>query len=430
MSGPTFRFAHLADAHVGAWAREPEVRAALRSSLLRALDVVEERGCEFLLISGDLFHTPVPEPAEVAPVAARLRRLVASGCRVYVIYGSHDYVAHRVSWLDVLAESGLFLRAAPEPVRAEGDRWTLRYTVDEPTGAAIAGISGRAHGLDAAYFRSVDSEAFRAHPGFRIFQFHAAIREYLPAPYRDKVDGVSVRDLPGGCDYYAGGHIHYTYDGSGPDGGLLVNPGAVFGTSVTDLAHAANHETQQGLAIVTVTEGRPTVEYVACAPTDRIRVVDVDVGGRAPAEARALIAEKLEPFRRPGALLFSRVRGTLAEGPPVAGGIGALARAAEGEPGSLHLDLSGLVVPDEGSPDAARGESELEEEVLRRLGASAPPELPELSGEAGYRLIGALLHELGQPRAEGQALADYRQERTQAGTDLFRRARLARSATE
>src|ERR1700691_3922981 len=145
MSSRTFLFAHLADAHVGAWPRDPAVRLALRESVLEALKIVDERDCAFLLISGDLFHTPVPEPAEVAPVAAALRRLVEHGRRIYVIYGSHDYVAHRTSWLDVLAETGLFLKAAPEAVRAEGTRWTLTHLVDPVPGAAIAGISRRSH---------------------------------------------------------------------------------------------------------------------------------------------------------------------------------------------------------------------------------------------------------------------------------------------
>ncbi len=178
-----FVFAHLADAHVGAWPRDPAVRAALRESVLRALRVVSERDAEFLLISGDLFHTPVPDPGEVAPVAAALRALVEQGRRVYAIYGSHDYVAHRTSWLDVLAEAGVFLKVAPEAVRTEGTRWTLPFRVDEPTGARIAGISGRSHGLDRGYFRAVDSEAFRAEPGFKIFQFHAAVEEYLPPSF-------------------------------------------------------------------------------------------------------------------------------------------------------------------------------------------------------------------------------------------------------
>jgi exonuclease SbcD len=418
MGGHSFVFAHLADAHVGAWPREPEVRAALRASVLRALEVVEERGCEFLLVSGDLFHTPVPEPGEVAPVAAGLRRLVDGGCRIYVIYGSHDYMAHRTSWLDVLAESGLFLRAAPEPVRAEGDRWTLRFRIDGPTGAVIAGISGRAHGLDASYFRSVDSEEFRATPGFHIFQFHAAIREYLPAPYRDKIEGISREDLPGGCDYYAGGHIHYTYEGTGPEGGLLVNPGSVFGTSITDLEHAARSETHQGLAIVTVSEGVPAVEYVDTASRDALAIVDVNVDRCTPAEAKVRLEAEVAARRGPGILLFSRLHGTLAEGEPVPGGIASAARGGGASAGSVHLDLSDLSLP--GVAPEARSEADLESEVLRRLSGAAPAELEELRGEYGVLRLRSLLRELGWPRADGESSTDYREARTSAGRAVLR----------
>jgi DNA repair protein SbcD/Mre11 len=97
MGKDRFTFAHLADAHLGAWPRNPALRDRLRDGVLRTLAVAEEHDAEFLLISGDLFHTPVPEPAEVAPVAAALRKFVAGGRRVYAIYGSHDYVAHRTS---------------------------------------------------------------------------------------------------------------------------------------------------------------------------------------------------------------------------------------------------------------------------------------------------------------------------------------------
>ena len=138
MGPDRFVFAHLADAHVGAWPRDPAIRSALRESFVSALRVAEERNAEFLLISGDLFHTPVPDPGEVAPVAAALRRFVDHGRRIYVIYGSHDYVAHRTSWLDVLAAAGVFVKVAPEAVRTEGTRWTLPFLVDAPTGARIA----------------------------------------------------------------------------------------------------------------------------------------------------------------------------------------------------------------------------------------------------------------------------------------------------
>ncbi|HTT25374.1 MAG TPA: metallophosphoesterase, partial [Thermoplasmata archaeon] len=315
MARTAFRFAHLADAHVGAWARNPPIRRALRESVLRAIDAAAAESVEFLLVSGDLFHTPVPEPAEVAPVAAALRRFVDAGRRVYVIYGSHDYVAHRTSWLDVLAETGLFLRAAPEAVREEGQRWSLPFLTDGPTGARIAGVSGRSHGLDRGYFAGIDAEAFRAEPGLKIFQFHAAVREYLPSHLREHVLGISRDDLPGGCDYYAGGHIHYTYEGRGPDGGLLINPGAVFGTSTTDLEHAMRGETRQGVVIVTVEDGQVAgARWIETAPKDRMRLLDIDVTGQSVEEARASIRARVEASASPGALLFPRITGTLVDG--------------------------------------------------------------------------------------------------------------------
>ncbi|EQD26352.1 metallophosphoesterase, partial [mine drainage metagenome] len=256
MARDRFRFAHLADAHIGAWPREAEVRAELRATVLRALEIVEERDCDFLLISGDLFHVPVPDPAEAEPVARALKRLTDAGRRIYAIYGSHDYVAHRTSWLDVLAASGVFIKVAPEEVRAEGQPWRLPFLTDTATQARIAGVSGRSHGYDRSHFLDMDPTDFLAGEAFRIFQFHAAIDDYLPEGLLEHIHGLRAADLPPGCDYYAGGHIHRTYQGEGPGGGLLVNPGAVFGTSRTDIESIVLGRTIAGLSLVEVEDGR------------------------------------------------------------------------------------------------------------------------------------------------------------------------------
>lgn len=420
MGGGDFTFAHLADAHVGAWPRDPAVRTALRDGVLRALAVVEERDCAFLLISGDLFHTPVPEPSEVAPVAAALRRLVAQGRRVYVIYGSHDYVAHRTSWLDVLAETGIFLKAAPEPVHEEGDRFSLRYHIDEPTGAIIAGLSGRSHGLDAGSFRAMDSEAFRSEKGFHIFQFHAAVREYLPEKLRAHVLGISRADLPGGCAYYAGGHIHATYTGEGPDGGLLVNPGAVFGTSVTDLENGALDRTRQGLAVVRVHDGSPELEFVRTTPTDRVKVLRIDVAGRTPEAARAMLEEEVRREASPGALLFPKVVGTLAGGGSRSLGLGeAAAKAEDSGASAVHWDLAELESSEADGSSADRPEAELEREALERIAAAAPPELELLRGPGGEARLRELLRELGTTRGEGEAKLDYEAARVEGALRIL-----------
>lgn len=406
MGPDRFVFAHLADAHVGAWPRDPAVRAALRESLISALRVAEERNAEFLLISGDLFHTPVPDPGEVAPVAAALRHFVDQGRRIYVIYGSHDYVAHRTSWLDVLAETGVFLKVAPEAVRTEGTRWTLPFRIDEPTGARIAGISGRSHGLDREYFRAVDSETFRAEPGFKIFQFHAAVEEYLPESLREHIHGIRRDDLPFGCDYYAGGHIHYTYSGEGPGGGLLVNPGAVFGTSRTDLENGQEGRTHQGVVIVTVEGGRPRAEFVDTVPKDTVHLVDVDVSGKTAEEARSELERRLSSESEPGALLFPRVHGTLADGTLASLALAQVARKRSPEAGTVHWDVRDFApAPVEGAE--VTSESEVEAEEVRRLLVETGPGRPWLEGPEGERRVRELLRELGLPKSEGESRQDY-----------------------
>jgi DNA repair exonuclease SbcCD nuclease subunit len=428
MDSRNFVFAHLADAHVGAWSRDPAVRRALRESVLRALSTVEERNCEFLLVCGDLFHTPVPEPGEVAPVAAKLRQLIAQGIRVYVIYGSHDYVAHRTSWLDVLAETGLFLRAAPEAVRAEGQRWTLPFLVDSRTGARIAGISGRSQGLDRAYFAAVDSEAFRAQPGFKIFQFHAAILEYLPPHLREHVQGVSREDLPGGCDYYAGGHIHLTYSGTGPEGGLLVNPGAVFGTSVPDVENGQLGRSNQGVVIVHVEGGVPHPEFVRTAPPGALEVFDVDVSGKTQEEARLRVAEALQSRARPGALLFPRVHGTLAEGSVSALGLHESTKRLGGlGVETVHWDIRDVSSPPVEGIDPGVPASSIESTALDELHRSSGAALVELSGPDGRRRIAELLHELGIPRMEGESKADYETARIDAALAILQVRRTDRA---
>jgi len=295
---------------------------------------------------------------------------------------------------------------APEAVRTEGTRWSLPFLVDGATGARIAGISGRSHGLDREYFRAVDSEAFRAEPGFKIFQFHAAVEEYLPESLREHIHGIRVEDLPAGCDYYAGGHIHYTYTGEGPGGGLLVNPGAVFGTSRTDLENGQEGRTHQGVVIVTVERGRPSAEFVDTAPRDSVRLVDIDVSGKTAEEARVELEERLAHEGEPGALLFPRVHGTLVDGTLASLALTQVARRRSPDAGSVHWDVRDLSpAPTEGTSPTS--EANIESEELVRLLATTMAGRPWLEGPEGERRVRELLRELGLPKSEGESRQDY-----------------------
>jgi DNA repair protein SbcD/Mre11 len=407
MGRDRFTFAHLADAHVGAWPRNPPLRERLRQGVLRAIEVARDREAEFLLISGDLFHTPVPDPAEVAPIAAALRDFGESGRRIYLIYGSHDYVAHRTSWLDVLSEAGVFVRVAPEAVRPEGERWQLPWVEDVPTGARIAGISGRSHGLDRDYYRSMDSRDFQASPGFRIFQFHAGVEEYLPRHLREKVRGIRIEDLPAGIDYYAGGHIHYSYEGRGPGGGLLVNPGAVFGTSRTDIENGEAGRTHRGVVIVEVDRGRPSVEFVDTLAPGSILTLDIDVSGAAAESVPDLIAARVrEAGASAGTVVLPRLHGTLAGGRTLTLDVSSLRAGLEEKGISLQVDTREVGSTAE---EAASGPSDsvIESEEIERLLAEGPGLPVWLRDLDGARFVRELLAELGTAKEEGQSNLDY-----------------------
>jgi DNA repair protein SbcD/Mre11 len=424
-----FVFAHLADAHVGAWPRDAAVRAALRATVLAALRTVADRRADFLLISGDLFHTPVPDPEEVAPIVAALRDLASHGIRIYVIFGSHDYVAHRTSWLDVLSETGIFVRVAPEAVRAGDARWKLPFVVDRPTGAVIAGVSGRSHGLDREYYRAMDATEFARTPGFHVFMFHAAVQEYLPVGLQAHIHGVPRDALPGGAEYYAGGHIHASYEGVGPTGGLLVNPGAVFGTSIADLEQGATGRSHRGLVIVTVRAGLPTIEFVDTLRPGEIDVFDVDVSGMSGEEARATVREELRAHSGPGVLLFPHLTGIRSASQAAQLGLSeSSSDAADRGAASVHWDMADLVADESVLDDAAEPEAEMEDLVLEALGDLPPPPLHGLAADEALRRVRELIRELGTPPGDGEAREDYRTARIDAALHLLGVSPLSREA--
>ncbi len=418
MASDRFVFAHLADAHVGAWPRDAPLRGLLRESVLRSIAQVRVEHAEFLLISGDLFHTPVPDPAEVAPVAAALRQLSIDGTRIYAIYGSHDYVAHKTSWLDVLAEAGAFAKVAPEAVRPEGARWKLPFLVDEPTGARIAGISGRSHGLDRGYFGDVDSERFRAEPGFKIFQFHAAVEECLPPRLQAHIRGIARADLPPDCGYYAGGHIHVMYQDEGPGGGLLVNPGAIFGTSTPDLVYRQEHPGTQGLAVVTVSRGRPSVRFFDPFPYSKLHIIDVNVTGRSGSEIRADTEVAARPYAGVGTNIIAHYTGTPSAAGLAALGVSESQRRFEELGMSLHPDVRDVAgVSAEATP--ALPESEIEAAGFAALSEETGPSAPWAGGPEGAQRLRALLQELALPRGEGESRTDYVEARVDGSSRLL-----------
>ncbi len=302
----SFTFAHMADVHLGAYSKE--LRQLNLQAFLTALDRCLERKVDFVLIAGDLFHINVPDLAVVERAADKLREVKDAGVPVYVWYGYHDYSPTEKSIIDVLASAGLFPKVAGAEPRGEGSPLRLRFTTDPSTGAKLTAIAGKAQGLDRHLFASLDRRALEAESGFKVFGFHAAVREFLPA-YLAHIEAVPVADFPKGFDYYAGGHIHHYHEEEREGYGPFVNPGPTFGSDGRDVLN----DEPRGFVLATVAGSRVEVRFEKIEVSPFLRL-DLDVAGKTAQQARASLEEELAAAPVDGRAVVLRVHGEMASG--------------------------------------------------------------------------------------------------------------------
>ena len=68
------KFGHLADCHIGAW-KDQKLRTANLNSFTKAIEICKEKKVNFILISGDLFNTSIPDIDSLKSTVAILNSL-------------------------------------------------------------------------------------------------------------------------------------------------------------------------------------------------------------------------------------------------------------------------------------------------------------------------------------------------------------------
>ena len=101
------RFAHFGDCHLGAW-RDQKLKNMNLEAFLKALDGCAQEKVDFIIISGDLFDTTLPDLNLVNKAVEKIRVLKDQGISFYLTYGSHDFAPNATSIIDILNSSGLF----------------------------------------------------------------------------------------------------------------------------------------------------------------------------------------------------------------------------------------------------------------------------------------------------------------------------------
>lgn len=297
------KFAHFADCHVGSW-REPKLRDLSTKAFEKAVDVCIEKEVDFVLISGDLFNTSLPDLTSLKICASKFKELRDKDIMVYVIPGSHDFSPSGKTILDVLESSGLFINVVKGKIVNE--KLVLSFTEDKKTGVKIAGMLGKRGMLEKSYYESLDKTNLEKESGLKIFMLHTALSEFKPKEM-EKMDSAPLSLLPKGFDYYAAGHVHYIFEEDVKGYGKIVYPGPLFPNSFREIEKLSNG------GFYLWEDGKTSYQPIVVANTFSIKV---DAQDKSPSKVESDIKKELK-----GKVLFNtivtiRIKGTLSEGKP------------------------------------------------------------------------------------------------------------------
>lgn len=394
VSGRGPKFAHISDAHLGAF-RDGLFRELNFRAFERAVRDALARGVDFIVIAGDLFHNPIPDLRIVQRATRLFAEVRDAGVRVYCVFGSHDFAAGAPSLLDILHEARLFRKVVQFLDPGESEAIRLQ-PVEDPSGVFLVGLSGLAGALDVGYYEELDRGALEAIPDPKIFVFHTQIAE-VKAPGMGGVPAVPLSRFPRGFRYYAGGHVH-TFLRLDLDGHPLVYAGAPFGATFADLEQDVDR------GYVLVEDWQPRLIPIRVV---EFRRLSLQAEGKTPQEVREQLMALAEAAENEGKIVLLTVSGVLRSGSPAEVGFSEVRRAfLEHGAREVWIHRRGLVArPPKTLRVPVADPDRVEEEVLRAVVRTWP-----IPPEKALRLIQRLkAPKPGDMRQEDHLQALYRE---------------------
>lgn len=409
------KFAHMADCHIGAW-RDRKLREINLKAFEKAVDICMKEEVDFILISGDLFDTNIPDLSMVRRAVEKLKTAKDCGINTYMVYGSHDYSPNTISMVDVLESADLFGKVSEGEFKE--DSLKLQFFQDPKTGAKMTGLPGRKIGLEKEYFEALDVEQLEKEPGFKIFLFHTCITELNPG-YTPERKSVPVSMLPRNFNYYAGGNIHQKTVGEFDEYPNITYPGPLFGTNFNDLEDMAKGA-QRGFFIV---EFGANIENVQFHEVDSYEVVYnlFNAEYKTAGQIEESLTEKAETLDVEDKIILFRVAGILSAGRPIDINFRKITEILL-ERGAVYSNINRYALKSkEQIKIKVKGEqkTEIEGRILRERISSfdVDPSIQDqkvkkllqqrLVGENGIALARNLLYALKEEKREGETKTDF-----------------------
>jgi hypothetical protein len=398
-----YKFAHIADCHLGAF-RDPVLRELSLKAFQKALNLCIEEQVDFIIISGDLFNSNIPDMGIVNQAVITMKEIRDKGIYIYVIYGSHDFSPNETSIVDILSSAGLFQKIVKGEV-ADG-KLKLKFFKDQKTEAKLVGISGRTLGLEKEYYEILDRESLEKEKGFKIFAFHTALDELKPA-FLAQMESIPVSNLPKGFDYYAGGHVHVKMEKKLQGYGTIRYPGTLFGYSFRDLEQNADGE-KQGFFIVSFNHMVKDVHFVETKVCEYLKF-EYDVSNKNSTKAKEELVDKVKKLSVKGKLVLLKVSGELSGGKTSDIDFTQLKEILL-QNGAIYANINrNALSSKEYSGIRVEGKDvhEIEINLLRENIGNVKVKEPKLKGEKGTNLAVNLLNVLIQDKKTTEERKDY-----------------------
>lgn len=398
-----FKFAHLADCHIGA-NRAPVLEKLELAAFSKAMDICIGEKVDFVLISGDLFHANLPDMYVANEAVKKMKEVKDAGIPIYAIYGSHDFSPNGTSVIDILDSTGL-IRKIVKGEDVEG-KLELEVFTDPKTKAKLVGISGRKAGLEKNYFEILDRESLEKEQGFKVFAFHSAISELKPE-FLAQMESIPVSLLPRGFDYYASGHVHRRAESGFTGHERVVFPGALFGGYPRDIEDSAKGE-KRGFYIVSFDDKVEDVKFMEVSVCD-FEYIEYDVTDRNSMQAKKDLMDKLGKIEAKNTIVVVKIKGELSGGKTSEISSSEI-RELLTENGALDVIINryGLISKDYSSVKVV-GEDvpTIENRLLRENIGAVKVSLEELKADKGAKLAQDLLKVLRQEQKLNETKKGY-----------------------
>lgn len=244
-------FLHCADLHLGCKPNHLEERYEdFFSSFNDLISNAIKNECEYILISGDLFHLKVINSKTLLKVMDSLEYARNNNIKIIAIEGNHDkaFYVDENSWLEFLHEKKYIHLLTHKIVN--GELVLDENSIYEDDFIRIIGI-GYLGSTTSLYLQDIQTKIEKSNK-FSVLMLHAAINRLCG----DEMGDVSIDTLlplQNKIDYVAMGHIHTKYEYND----LFYNPGSIENIRIKDGKKSNN----KGYYIVSYIDDLKNVEF-------------------------------------------------------------------------------------------------------------------------------------------------------------------------